>query len=487
MKIATKHPPVTARPSALVPCLVPCLGLPVFPALSRLALRCLMLPGLLLAGLLLPCSCGGGDDERLGSDELLQKVVTGLDNIQAQLQQGAGPGRLYASPSAQQLREVFQPLRDVLGQMVEVQQQDRQQWIAVVADVRQLSQLVEAGAAKKEQAELAAMRGRLDQMDQRLREQDERSRAAKNTLIQALDAASSRLDGLLKDLDAEAGKKTGAGKEAVDGTGTGAGKGVTRDADPNPAGTEEGTGGGSGGDGEGDKATEAGTSTGTDTGNAADPEAEGSSNAFLITFLALSLVLLVCLVVFFPNRLGSSVPKVEFSAKPDTEVAGTTGTTGTTETAAAFKAAVGAPELDHLQDAVETDIPHAGDLETLDGPLLVQLEVPCEDPENAAERVAGFLSAEPRVLLQPGPDLHVQEDALGMRFFLVPALSQEQRSRIEDAVRALAQDTAPANDTAGDNAGKKVKGNPGNPGNPGNKSRSGSKDHKGSKDNDTAA
>ncbi len=479
MKIATKHPLVTARPSALVPCVVACVALPALPALSRLALRCLVLPGLLLAGLLLPCSCGGGDDERLGTDELLQKVVNGLDNIQAQLQQGGGPGRLHGIPSAEQLREVFQPLRDALGQMVEVQQMDRQQWIAVVADVRQLSQLVEAGAAKKEQAELAAMRGRLDQMDQRLREQDQRSRAAKNTLIQALDAASSRLDGLLKDLDEPGKKGTGAGKEAVEGagTGTGKGKGMTRDADPNAAGTGEGTGG----DGEGDKGTEAGT------GNEADPEAEGSSNALLITFLVLSLVLLVCLVVFFPNRLGSSVPKVEFSAKPDTEVSGTTGTTGTTGTAAAFESSVGAPELDHLQETVEIDIPHAGDLETSDGPVLVQLEVPCEDPENAAERVAGFLSAEPRVLLQPGPDLHVQEDALGMCFFLVPDLSQEQRSRIEDAVRALVQETAPGNGAAGDKAGKKVKGNAGNKGNKSQRGSKDHKDHKGSKDNDNAA
>ncbi len=125
--------------------------------------------------------------------------------------------------------------------------------------------------------------------------------------------------------------------------------------------------------------------------------------------------------------------------------------------------------------------------------MLVQLEVPCEDPENAAERVAGFLSAEPRVLLQPGPDLHVQEDALGMCFFLVPDLSQEQRSRIEDAVRALVQETAPGNGAAGDKAGKKIKGNAGNKGNKGNKSQRGSKgqkdhkDHKGSKDNDNAA
>ena len=38
--------------------------------------------------------------------------------------------------------------------------------------------------------------------------------------------------------------------------------------------------------------------------------------------------------------------------------------------------------------------------------------------------------------------------ALSMRFYLVPALSQEQRSRIEDRVRAVAAEAGPGNAAA---------------------------------------
>jgi hypothetical protein len=378
--------------------------------------------------LLLPCSsCGGSGGG--GDDEQMREVMRGLQDIRARLDQNGGQGRARTGRtlSKEQLREVFQPLGDALGQVVEQQQVDREQWLAVVADVRRLTQIVEVGVAKNERAELAAMRARLDQVDERLKEQEQRSREAKEALIQALDAASGRLDGLLKELDAE-GTKSGT-------------KGAEEDKDKGE--------GKAGGKGEG-----TGTEKGTGKSTANNEEASAGYD-FLVTFLLLSVVLLVCLVVFFPNRLRPVVPRVEFTARPDTG-----SDTGSGRGGGSGGTAVGAPELDHLHEMMTADAGHnAGHSAGHDAgkhvgidlqlPRSVTLEVPCADPETAVERVAGFLSAEPRVLLQPEPELQARADALAVQFFLVPALAAEQQSRIEAAVRALAVEAAPGSAVGG--------------------------------------
>jgi len=392
---------------------------------------------LLLVCVFLPCACDGGHDNVPGQAAQLQEVVDKLAAIQVQLQQNGNHVHSHRTLSKEQLREVFQPLGVVLGQVVEQQQVDREQWVAMVADVRRLSQVVAVGVAEKEQGELEAMRARLDQIDARLREQDQRSREAKAALIQALDAASGRLDGLLKQLDAT------PPEPKVDGSkGTGAGKG-----------TDEGKG----------------EATGPDQ---TDENAEDSGYSFLVTFLAISVVLLVGLVVFFPNRLRPAIPQIKYTAKPDMTAAAADGSTRGSTNGGYLQgdSAAGAPDLDHVEAAegeaqaraeaiseehlmteevtalIDGGVPAVAvaDVEAGDdhGPDVVRLEVPCADPETAAERIGGFLAAEPRVLLHPEPDLAPREDALVLRFYLVPAVPAEQQARIKAAIQGLAEESA---------------------------------------------
>ena len=132
--------------------------------------------------------------------------------------------------------------------------------------------------------------------------------------------------------------------------------------------------------------------------------------------------------------------------------------------------AAGAPELDHVEAAeaqvmvearVEAEVKTkdvAGvaeaDLATSNGPGpdVVQLEVACDDPETAAARIAGFLAAEPRVLLRPAPDLQAHQDTLVLRFYLVPAVAAEQQSRIKAAIQGLAAEPALSSAAAGEPA-----------------------------------
>ena len=159
--------------------------------------------------------------------------------------------------------------------------------------------------------------------------------------------------------------------------------------------------------------TERGSNAGKERGGSDETRHQPLSSGnqwWLVTFLGGSLFLLVCLVVFFPNRLRPVVPKVEFSAAGARDVL----------------PPAPAPELDHVGAA-------DADMEMAAGPPAVRLQQPCANPEEAVERITGFLA-----------------DGVALRFYLAPSLAAEHRSRIVNVIHALIQEAAVGNGRAGD-------------------------------------
>ena len=182
-------------------------------------------------------------------------------------------------------------------------------------------------------------------------------------------------------------------------------------------------------------------------------------------FLAVSLLLLVLVVVFFPGRL-RGVPKVEYNAieeeaivglQVDPDAAATAATVAAawaTESVAPRPSALKSPSSPSEPDLSAPDLsepdvmaPDVGSprgnipqFRPEDRPVPHELAIRVADPDDIAglaEVLDRFLTTDPYILNEPPPQVALDDGELHLRFFALPTLSDTEHALLDQAVRRL--------------------------------------------------
>ncbi len=176
----------------------------------------------------------------------------------------------------------------------------------------------------------------------------------------------------------------------------------------------------------------------------------------LVIFLAVSLLLLVLVVVFFPGRL-RGVPKVEYNAIEEEAIVGlqvdpdaaTVAASWATESVAPRPSALKSPSSPSEPDLSEPDVmaPDVGSprgnipqSRPQDRPVPHELAIRVADPVDIAglaEVLDRFLTTDPYILNEPAPQVALDDDELHLRFFALPTLSDTEHALLDQAVRRL--------------------------------------------------
>jgi hypothetical protein len=210
----------------------------------------------------------------------------------------------------------------------------------------------------------------------------------------------------------------------------------------------------------------------------ADPAVDKATSIFgdidfaqgLVIFLAVSLLLLVLVVVYFPGRL-RGVPKVEYNAieeevivglqvDPDAAaVAATVAASRATESVAPRPSALKSPSSPSEPDLSAPDLmaPDLSEPDVMapdvgsprgnipqsrpeDRPVPHELAIRVADPDDIAglaEVLDRFLTTDPYILNQPAPQVALDDGELHLRFFALPTLSDTEHALLDQAVRRL--------------------------------------------------
>jgi hypothetical protein len=180
----------------------------------------------------------------------------------------------------------------------------------------------------------------------------------------------------------------------------------------------------------------------------------------LVIFLAVSLLLLVLVVVFFPGRL-RGVPKVEYNAIEEEAIAGlqvdpdaaavaaTVAAAWATESVAPRPSALKSPSSPSEPDLSAPDVmaPDVGSprgnipqSRPEDRPVPHELAIRVTDPDDIAglaEVLDRFLTTDPYILNEPPPQVALDDGELHLRFFALPTLSDDEHALLDQAVRRL--------------------------------------------------
>ncbi|MCB9888587.1 MAG: hypothetical protein H6836_03340 [Planctomycetes bacterium] len=374
-----------------------------------------------------------GCEKRDATNEL-SRVDAKLSTVLEQLAGRQGP-------SAAELRTALQPFEQALASMADQHAAERTRWAQLAGEVRRLATLTEGAVAKPAAAELAGLRTRVATMEREMAAQRDKHAADRELMVRALEASTSRLDALLKSL-----------------LGSGKGRGQSDARKPEPA--ERGAGSGDGKSGSGD-ASRSGAGDGSAAGKrdgavgpgAGPPPKEsprrGSTNGWgnidlnqvLVTFLAVALLGLVLLVVFWPGRLGSRVPEIEYHARPP-DLGSRSGAVDV------LPAATPQPPTAVMPGSrAPVELP-AG----VQRPVQHRLALPIEDHATLAglvELLDQYLRREPYVLQTPAPSVALRDGALHLEFYALPTLSQAEHALLDTTVlrmrpRALPRDPSAA-------------------------------------------
>jgi len=257
--------------------------------------------------------------------------------------------------------------------------------------------------ARGDQTEVAVLRARIESLERRLEQQANQASEEKLLMIKVLDASTRRLDELCRAIDAGAPIHKPAPK-------TSGGAAVNSVL----------------------------TKTDGPAGGAADAAADRPAESMVgnLSFLqllgivlAVSVLLLVTIVVFFPGRLRGSVPQVEYSAEPDR---------------------VEAPSVEEPKPATATDskgpaiVPVARnfpDPVLVDGnPVPHKLSIGLGDQTSVESLVTvldSYLNTEPYILRQPAPRVAVGKGELHLKFYALPTLSKTEHALLDATVRRL--------------------------------------------------
>lgn len=338
--------------------------------------------------------------------------------------------------------------------------------------------------------DVAALTQRLERIERRLAEQENTHAAERQLMIHALEASTERLDtvlGALLDGKIKPAKSSRSSRDPDLPPGKGK---VTKIADPATEGGEAnlpsrvhsrvssrvpnpgpssvpGPVASTGAKTAASAGTDGDTSEAPDS-NAANAATPPPSSFFadldlaqvIVIFLAVSLLLLVLVVVFFPGRLRSSVPTVEYSAIEDEAIAGlqvdpvaeayAVAASRGSDAVAPGPSAFTPTTTDHDQQHPPGDM-GAGDPDTpgfdaSDRPVAHEIAIAVPDPSDItglAEVLNTFLSTDPYILNEPAPQVALEADELHLRFFALPTLSEAEHALLDDAVRRL---TPPSRD-----------------------------------------
>jgi hypothetical protein len=266
-------------------------------------------------------------------------------------------------------------------------------------------------------AELKSLRKRIDIMEQLLIQQSTNQAAEKQLMIRALESSTQRLDALVQTM--------GGGEVTTP---------VSKPPLRTPANPKE-------------RASQASPAT---TPKVVEPTLPPTSQAgeslwrqldvprMIVIFLAVALLLLVTIVVFFPGKLSSTVPTIEFSAeessqdsdKPDTDPAPS--------------------ELDAVRAHGPEIVPlnrRFPDPVVADGaPVAHQLSLGIKDQDSLEHWVSvldSYLNTEPYILRNPAPRVSVEQDQLLLQFYALPNLSKTEHALLDATVKRLQPSESP--------------------------------------------
>lgn len=367
----------------------------------------------------------------------LAEVSGQLHRVLSQMEKS----QMSRAPSTGDIREVFMPFEQALQRLSDIAQTDRVRWTELAREVRQLAVVAEKAASPGTggQTELVAMRKRIETMEQRLVDQSAKQSAEKQLMIRALQASTKKLDDLFRAMVAPVVETTdgvpGPGEQ-----GKSAGKPANKAAGKSQPAGKTSAGGNNGGD---DPQSKVGSTESSMFGNL-------DLGQMLMIFLAVSLLLLVAIVVFFPGRLRHTVPQIEYTAEPDpvlypTEspdkrefagagdgaAAGGNGTNGTN----------GNDNGDGKGPAIVPVSRNFPDPVLLDGnPVPHQLSLGLGDKkslENLVDVLDSYLNTEPYILRKPAPRVAVTKGELHLSFYALPNLSKTEHALLDATVKRL--------------------------------------------------
>lgn len=269
-------------------------------------------------------------------------------------------------------------------------------------------------------SELQSLRQRIDIMEQLLIQQSAKQSAEKQVMIDALESSTQRLDALVQamsDVDTPVSKPPATTP--------------TNTKTPTPpvvAKTDP-------------KVVESGAPAPVQApGSSAD---ELDVPKMVVIFLAVALLLLVILVVFFPGKLGSTVPTIEFSADAGAQA----------DTSPRVDSGSVAPEIATSQGPDIVPVARRfPDPVVADGaPVAHQLSLGIKDQDSLEHWVSvldSYLNTEPYILRNPAPLVSVEDDKLLLQFYALPNLSKTEHALLDATVQRLQPSESP--ETASD-------------------------------------
>lgn len=273
----------------------------------------------------------------------------------------------------------------------------------------------EPAKGRGDQTEVAVLRARIESLERRLEQQANQASEEKLLMIKVLDASTRRLDELCRAIDAGApihkpAPKT-AGGTAVDSV-------LTKTDGP---------------------------SSGA-AGAAADRPAESMFGELTVLqmlgiVLAVSVLLLVIGLVFFPGRLRGSVPQIEYNAEPDPVGAPSVGKPAPADSESAEGPDSVSTATDSKGPAIVPVARSFPDPVLGDGnPVPHKLSIGLGDQTSVESLVTvldSYLNTEPYILRQPAPRVAVGKGELHLKFYALPTLSKTEHALLDATVRRL--------------------------------------------------
>lgn len=287
---------------------------------------------------------------------------------------------------------------------------------------------------------------RLALLEKQLADMEQRHAEERDLMVRALDASSSRLDHVLTRLtgDKPAGSQPTTAPDPAPDPKTDAKTDPETEAAESPksriAAEPE------------DAAKSAQDATAAETDNGGGFFESVDFVQVMVIFLAVALLVLVVLVVFFPGPLRGSVPQMQYSAIEEEAIAGLEPDPEPTllRTSPPEKVEIEAIDLPDLlvprpvagptitarlaASSRYDDVGDTGD------PVAHELTLPLDDPAavaDLAQVLDSYLSTEPYILNEPAPQVAVDESELHLRFFALPTLSSTEHELLDASVRRL--------------------------------------------------
>ena len=279
---------------------------------------------------------------------------------------------------------------------------------ALIALLQDDTQASSTGGAKATPASILELQAEVQGLEKRIAEIAAKASEEKQLMIRLLDASTQRLDALCRAI--ENGEATPVASEPTDS--------LTPRVRPDP--------------------TEA-------SGAAAAPPSSSFFDDFDyvqagVTFLAVSLLLLVAIVVFFPGRLRGTIPAIEYTAEPDpVEVP----EFGVTETPARKERAASEPPPPDAATgpAIVPMSRRFPDPPVIEGnPVPHSLSIGLGDQKSLEGLVSvldSYLNTEPYILRNPAPRVAMDKGQLHLKFYALPTLSKAEHALLDATVQGL--------------------------------------------------